>query len=444
MKKFKDKSVKLIMKGCLVIAMIVYWNPFTVWADNSDHLVSFVPVNNSSDPLNSVADPAFDPYVCNVGLKHPITTMTEVCHSIITHAICTKGVDSNCKCKPTEGSHLGDYIKYSTIDKADETKTLAASTDDIYRMIYPVPTDITLYLNKKIYIPITSLYFNFGSELYGARYFIDVCYPDQRIESSEGYKMLSYVWEPKFLPPNDRDYLNFSHTLAAVKGICWDIEKPEVIREFHIPSQNYSEFNASTTLNFNWVQYPGENCKVSYQFMESVPNEREWQLSSSVIEIHDKTPDTKGCTLTQGYWSTHAGIGISRNSSKKYDPIWNKIPPSGPNSIFFSFDPYKSPLSWYQLLTRKVQGNKFISLGQQYIAAILNVLNSANDSQVKPYIILAENFLKKSIVTNSGVIPIINQDPIVDTASGIKVSDLILKLTLFNEGNLGPLHCDNT
>ena len=74
-----------------------------------------------------------------------------------------------------------------------------------------------------------------------------------------------------------------------------------------------------------------------------------------------------GCTLTQGYWKTHAVFG-----TKKYDDAWNLIGASKSNTIFYS-----SGKTYLQVLNTPVQGNAYYQLAHQYIAAKLNSLNGA-------------------------------------------------------------------
>ena len=71
-----------------------------------------------------------------------------------------------------------------------------------------------------------------------------------------------------------------------------------------------------------------------------------------------------GCTLTQGYWKTHA-------AGKKFDAGWNLV--GGPDAAFFA-----SGSTWIQIFnTPPKGGNAYLQLAHQYMAAKLNALNGA-------------------------------------------------------------------
>lgn len=132
------------------------------------------------------------------------------------------------------------------------------------------------------------------------------------------------------------------------------------------------------------------------------------------------------CTLTQGYWKTH-----SINGPAPYDDTWALI---GEETIFFLSDQ-----SYYEVMWTTPQGgNAYYILAHQYIAAELNVLagavmpasvqtafddatalfNTYTPAQVAELKGQAGKALRSEFITAAGV------------------------LGAFNEGDLGPGHCD--
>lgn len=127
-----------------------------------------------------------------------------------------------------------------------------------------------------------------------------------------------------------------------------------------------------------------------------------------------------GCTLTQGYWKTHAKIG-----SKKYDETWNQI--GGPNADFFNSGKSYIKVLW----TAPKKGNAYYILAHQYIAAKLNQLNGASiPTEVKNAFDRATELFDAS-----------SSDTIGNTnrKEWIKLSEI---LDDYNNGLSGPGHCE--
>lgn len=126
-----------------------------------------------------------------------------------------------------------------------------------------------------------------------------------------------------------------------------------------------------------------------------------------------------GCTLTQGYWKTHSSHGPAPE-----DDGWDAV--GGPDVQFFS-----SGKTWFELFwTPPKGGNKYIQLAHQYMAAKLNILNGASTTPaVDAAITAAETYF------NSGATP---QNP------GTVPAGLASTLADYNEGTIGPGHCDDT
>jgi hypothetical protein len=121
-----------------------------------------------------------------------------------------------------------------------------------------------------------------------------------------------------------------------------------------------------------------------------------------------------GCTYTQGYWKNHNQYQTNRNQYIFW-PISENTQLCG-----------KSWLEWFD---ETPKGNKWIVLAHQWIAAKLNVANNASDTAVADALIEAEGLLNGC--TN-----------LKDEAK--KVNELSILLGDYNEGKIGPGHCDET
>ncbi|MFN8579718.1 MAG: hypothetical protein U0163_01890 [Gemmatimonadaceae bacterium] len=130
-----------------------------------------------------------------------------------------------------------------------------------------------------------------------------------------------------------------------------------------------------------------------------------------------------GCTLTQGYWSTHSSKGPA-----PYDNRWLNIGPLGEDTQFFA-----SGKSWYTVfLTPPKKGNANYILAQQYMAAKLNILaGAATTPAVVAAVSGAESYYLG--ITNLDVLPV---DPTRSQLIGWSTT-----LDSYNSGLIGPGHC---
>ncbi|MBT8335808.1 MAG: hypothetical protein KJO11_04325, partial [Gemmatimonadetes bacterium] len=132
-----------------------------------------------------------------------------------------------------------------------------------------------------------------------------------------------------------------------------------------------------------------------------------------------------GCTLTIGYWKTHSEYGPA-----PYDSNWANLP-AGADTPFFL-----SGQSYYEVFQTPVKGNQYYNLAHQWMGAYLNVLNGAsipadvltawNEAQV-----LFETYTPGDIDGLRG------KDPL--RADFVRLAGI---LGSYNEGDIGPGHCD--
>jgi hypothetical protein len=134
------------------------------------------------------------------------------------------------------------------------------------------------------------------------------------------------------------------------------------------------------------------------------------------------TPPSSGCTLTLGYWKTHSIYG----PASKPDSTWNLV--GGPDAAFFS-----SGMSWLTLFnTAPKDGNAYIILAHQYMAAKLNMLAGASSTaQVDAAMTWATSFF--STYTPTSTLSTSVRDEAIANAG---------TLDAYNNGVIGPGHCD--
>ncbi len=85
-----------------------------------------------------------------------------------------------------------------------------------------------------------------------------------------------------------------------------------------------------------------------------------------IVFVNQLISTDPGCTLTQGYWKTHA----DPDNTKKYDDTWDDL--GGSDAIFLW------GLSYIDILNTAPKGDAWYILAHQYIAAILNEAAGAN------------------------------------------------------------------
>lgn len=150
-------------------------------------------------------------------------------------------------------------------------------------------------------------------------------------------------------------------------------------------------------------------------FLDSDYNDYMFSVTATIL--------AEGCTLTQGYWKTHA-------SGKK--DAW-PVQTLTIGGILYT----KAEL--VAIMEAPTAGNGVMSLVQQLIAAKLNVLNGASNAAIAQAIIDADTMIDGAggkIVPPYTAPTSPHLDPSVTSA-------LNNTLTAWNEGTTGPGHCDD-
>jgi hypothetical protein len=138
----------------------------------------------------------------------------------------------------------------------------------------------------------------------------------------------------------------------------------------------------------------------------------------------------EGCTLTIGFWKTHAGFGPQANVVSQYLPIWLGTM-GGAQSINVS-----DSLIAYNILNRNVYGdnsNGITKLYAQLLGTKLNIAAGADGSDVAAFIALADAFLATHYYTSWNSL---------DNATKKLVLGWMSEFDDYNNGLIGPGHCD--
>lgn len=256
-----------------------------------------------------VASSGTDIYACNAGLIHE-STNAQVCYIEGTQTACNPGACTdascvqNCRCTSDQGgAYLMDFMNakvtpwglttYSTVTKN-------ASNDSNYASIF---TNVNSWNNR-----IDSLSFNLGSELYGAKYFVDVCFRGSQIEYYElnqwtNWAMFAQATATDINATNNGiSYKNLSGLKVKAVFSC-DLQGDgqyslarnssgqydTTLNESEIGSGDIGYASSESYLNANAVNlfntfivsnstHSPRFCKVRYYFTESnTSNIRKWQ-----------------------------------------------------------------------------------------------------------------------------------------------------------------------
>ena len=145
--------------------------------------------------------------------------------------------------------------------------------------------------------------------------------------------------------------------------------------------------------------------------------------------VNIEVPCPQGCTLTQGYWKTH---NDSFWGGAPTDETWNLIGSLAEEETFFL-----SQMTYFDVMWTSSQGNVYFNLAHQYIAAQLNILDGADGSAIATAFAdateLFEQYTDEQIATLKGKVGKVLRAEFVRLA-GILAS--------YNEGDIGPGHCD--
>lgn len=131
-------------------------------------------------------------------------------------------------------------------------------------------------------------------------------------------------------------------------------------------------------------------------------------------------PPSEGCTYTQGYWKTHGPIPTGNNVNE-----WTVT------SLVLGTVNY-TDLELLSIFNTPASGNGLIALAHQLIAAKLNIAHGSDGTAVASAISAADALI------GGNVVPPLGTGYLAPSAT----SALITTLANYNEGAIGPGHCN--
>jgi hypothetical protein len=147
------------------------------------------------------------------------------------------------------------------------------------------------------------------------------------------------------------------------------------------------------------------------------------ETDEATIGVYVPDACNQGCTLTQGYWKTHAIYASKPQFAKKRDANWDSV--GGESAIFFL-----SGKTWITVFWTAPKGDAYYNLAHQYMAAVLNKNNGASvPSNVATAIASATAFFQT------------HQPATLTKADKTNATRLAGILGSYNEGAFGPGHC---
>ncbi|UCD62711.1 MAG: hypothetical protein JSW34_08060 [Candidatus Zixiibacteriota bacterium] len=143
--------------------------------------------------------------------------------------------------------------------------------------------------------------------------------------------------------------------------------------------------------------------------------------------------DGDGCTRTIGFWKNHAGLGPQDDLISQYLPLWLGRDVS---DMVGSIAVKSAPLASALLGMEKWEGpsNGIIKLYAQLLAAKLNILEGADDSDIADVIDDADDFLTYHGWWDWDGLGAEDRQVVLDWHS---------QLDMYNSGVIGPGHCED-
>ena len=214
--------------------------------------------------------------------------------------------------------------------------------------------------------------------------------------------------------------IDVEDTLGGVLGtVCADADPEDFVFEYtyDVVQEECGEHDVPNVASFLTSDQDGEDD----------------DAGSDDWNVHITIDCPQGCTLTQGYWKTHSSFGPAPE-----DEVWLELADvdgdgiqEGPNETFFL-----SGKTWYQVFWTNPAGNAYYILAKQYMAAVLNITNGADspanvDAAITSATTLFQTYTPAQIAALKG-----NKQPRPQFIS------LAGTLGSYNEGTIGPGHCD--
>jgi hypothetical protein len=331
----------------------------------------------------------------------------------------------------------GSYnVSYNSIDYGTDAYRTWYKWDAVAYFTKTIDpyTDGTISVNSGTYSSLVQSFFAFVYRDLNNPDAYSVASTEQAYVYQNGYKYFNtkyqgpYVYSMTINASNNTRNLSVTVPMTEINTSSDDrvavvrVTAGDVMDSLVITDNNYGDFLSIETLVLTNVAGDVTEVLVEvYSPMPSQPNINDGDsfiVGGCVVTVET---DGDGCTLTQGYWKTHA----NPNKPKKYDETWDLIGGSG-TTFYLSGDSYLG------VFNTPVKGNKYYSLAHQFMAVHLNFLNGANPSAVfdaySAAKLLFETYTPAQVKADSDL--------------NAEFGSYIGILTDYNEGTIGPGHCD--
>jgi len=173
---------------------------------------------------------------------------------------------------------------------------------------------------------------------------------------------------------------------------------------------------------------------VSFETTDDDNDTDEADFATYTVSIDVPCPE--GCSLTQGYWKTH---NETFWGGAPTDDTWVLIGDADGDMMAEAESEtfYLSGQTYFEVMWTAPQGNAYYNLASQYIAAVLNGLNGADTSVITTELADAEALFQT--YTPAEIAELKGKN-----GKELRAEFIALAGTLasYNEGDIGPGHCD--
>lgn len=201
---------------------------------------------------------------------------------------------------------------------------------------------------------------------------------------------------------------------------------PSAIRDTRIAADIF----LSTHNGNDWATMTERDRSLVLEWTNTLRDYNEGRLGPALCGSPPPPPPPSGdrCTRTIGYWKNHAGFGPQRDVVTPLLPVWLGTA-AGAKSVFVT-----SAAQAVEFLNKSGDASNGINkLYAQLLAAKLNIKNGADGSAVVQTITQSDVFLSTHAAADWGSLSATERQ---------RVLTWMLTLDDYNNGRLGPGHCD--
>ncbi|MCA0931450.1 T9SS type A sorting domain-containing protein [Lutimonas saemankumensis] len=245
-----------------------------------------------------------------------------------------------------------------------------------------------------------------------------------------------YTYSIDFEPANEsRDIvvrIPVSELDATIRNMIINIKSDDGYLNATFSENTYDQGNSFLLFEYKFENIPGDIDRLDISIYSPDPASDNYNGDSFIVGgvVVDVEKVYDGCTLTQGYWKTHSLCKSGNGNGPRRDSTWDLIPGGyAENTSFFL-----SKQNYCEVFdTKPGKGGKYYILAYQYIAAQLNLLNNSDPSDIADAYKEATDFLEEHTPQE-----VKGNRTLEDKA--VKLGGI---LDDFNNGRIGPGHCDD-